>query len=148
MTKQCKSCGGDCGRTEKTGCRYKVRASDDEITREEKLYAEYSRVEDRMYKAISASLNGTDTPLLTGAKLKQLHSIQSKWGYNTGSAVVHAYLHGINMRRKTHFDCTEDHLSEMNKAEAMWGTENTPHRESRAFRDGFHAAMLLIECEK
>lgn len=31
MSKQCKSCGGDCGRTEKTGCRYKGRLTDDEI---------------------------------------------------------------------------------------------------------------------
>jgi len=148
MTKQCKSCGGDCGRTKETGCRYKVRMSDNEIVEEARLYVEYSKVEDRMFSAITRSLEGTETPLLTGEELRQLHAIQSKWGYNTSAAVMHAYLHGINLRRKTNFDCTEDHLSEMNKAEAMWGTENTPHRESCAFRDGFHAAMLLIEGEK
>jgi hypothetical protein len=26
MTEQCKSCGGDCGRTGKTGCQYQGRA--------------------------------------------------------------------------------------------------------------------------
>jgi hypothetical protein len=46
MSKQCPSCGGDCGGTKQTGCKYKGRLTDSELIQEAKLYAQYSSIED------------------------------------------------------------------------------------------------------
>lgn len=111
MTKQCPSCGGDCGRTKNFGCRYK---------------------------------NSTCSGLLTDSELADIKAIVAKWDYAT-EACIEAYILGINRRRKAMFDFTKEHDVLMSQAEALWGTENTPKRESMAFKDGFHAALLIME---
>ncbi len=113
MNKQCPSCGGDCGRTNMTGCQYK----------------------------------GRDRNILATGEMDAIKATISKWGCNTMEACIACYLLGINQRRRANFLLSDDALAAMSKAEAAWGTGNTPSRESSAFKDGYHAALIYVGFE-
>ena len=79
--------------------------------------------------------------LATGER-EPIMEIFQNWQSNPAEACIESYLLGVNNRREILFRTLSDHyLACMTQSLSKFVTENTPERENRAFKDGYHAAI-------